>query len=413
MLAFPMSDGGCEHLATVVGRLSFSLLLLLPWLLAMEQGSTKKQHSQQPEGKSNIHVYVRVRPLSNEEIAQGEKFSVQLSRDEQSIKVLDRGYSSSSIAFQFDGCIGPTVGQEEMMQKLRLQKLLNKVLEGYSSTVMAYGQTGSGKTFTMSGRQEFLQASNNLKSPTDGLIARAVTYLFGATKSQSTENNPKSFTIKASYFEVYNEQVNDLLRLNCAPREVKWSPNEGFYVADLLLVECEMVDDVFSVLDEGAKNRKMGSHNLNKDSSRSHCVMTLHMDSHWKLDDGPTIIRHGRMIFVDLAGSERLKKTKSSGDMLKETGNINRSLFTLGKVISALAEGKRKDVIPYRESTLTKLLMESLGGSSLALMIACISPALSAIDETMSTLHYASCTKTIVNLPLVNMDEKDKVLRLA
>eukprot|EP00249_Psilotum_nudum_P005034 c18522_g1_i2 orf=330-791(+) len=137
--------------------------------------------------------------------------------------------------------------------------------------------------------------------------------------------------------------------------------------------------------------------------------MTLFVDSTYKMVDGSSMARYGKMLFVDLAGSERLKKTRSSGDMLKETGNINRSLFTLGKVIAALAEGKKGDLVPYRESMLTKLLMESIGGNSLALMIACISPSSSTVDETLSTLYYATCTKTIVNVTYVNIDEKDKV----
>ncbi|XP_024527288.1 kinesin-like protein KIF17 [Selaginella moellendorffii] len=244
----------------------------------------------------------------------------------------------------------------------------------------------------------------------DGLIARSVKYLFSAIKLEADRDASKSYTMRASYYEIYNEQVNDLLRLESAPREIKWNVKSGYYVESLLLVECESVDDVFSVLSEGAKNRKMGTHNLNKDSSRSHCIMTLHVDSLCHMDAGPPVTKLGRILFVDLAGNERLKKSKSSGEMLKETGSINRSLFTLGKVISCLAEGKKGDVVPYRESMLTKLLMESLGGNSLALMIACISPAVTAVDETLSTLHYATCTKKIINVPTVNMDEKDKVI---
>ncbi|KAI5074805.1 hypothetical protein GOP47_0010766 [Adiantum capillus-veneris] len=326
-------------------------------------------------------------------------------KDTQFIKVVDFGYGYNALTrkFQFDGCLGHEVGQDQIMEKCKVQRLLDSVLEGYCSAVIACGQTGSGKTYTMCGRNE------DKSTHEDGLIAQCVTYIF-KTMRKELPGCKRTYSLRASYYEVYNEQVNDLLRLDCAPRDVKWSVKEGYYVDDLLLVDCESVDDVFSVLNEGAKNRKVGSHELNKDSSRSHCIMTLHVDSTSEIGNGTPIVRYGKMLFVDLAGSERLKKSRSSGDMLKETGNINRSLFTLGKVISALAEGKKGDLVPYRESMLTKLLMETLGGNSLSLMIACISPASSVVEETLSTLYYATCTKTIVNAPSINIDERDKVI---
>ncbi|CAM6048242.1 unnamed protein product [Sphagnum compactum] len=365
---------------------------------------------------NNIKVYVRIRPLSKDEYARGETSCVHIARDEHSVKVVEQGYgyNTTTRSFQFDGCVGPAAEQHEVMETVEMKKLLDKVLEGYSSTVMACGQTGSGKTFTMSGREEGMHDKKGYEDcwGDDGLIARSAIYLFEAIKARSfNKDQTKPYTLRASYFEIYCEQVNDLLRLDAAPRDVKWSSRDGFYVENLLLVDCDTLEDVFSVLNEGGKNRKVGSHELNKDSSRSHCIMTLHVDTLCDITgDGHPIVRYGRMLFVDLAGSERLKKSKSSGEMLKETGSINRSLFTLGKVISALSEGKKGDVVPYRESMLTKLLMESLGGNSLALMIACVSSAASAVDETLSTLHYATCAKNIVNAPSINMDARDKIM---
>ncbi|KAL3680266.1 hypothetical protein R1sor_023222 [Riccia sorocarpa] len=369
------------------------------------------------EKESNIKVYVRIRPLSKEELLAGDTSTVTVLRDGKTAQVVEEGagYKLTTRTFKFDGCLGPTADQDQVMERLKVSKMLDSVLEGYSSTIMACGQTGSGKTYTMSGRDEGVHKRNSLgkmEPKEDGLIARSVAYLFDAMdKRNSKSDQEKLYTMRASYYEVYNEQVNDLLRLDAPPREVKWSSTDSFYVDNLLLVDCETVDDVFAVLDEGSKNRKVGSHEMNKDSSRSHCIMTLHVDSNLFIGEGAPITRYGRMLFVDLAGSERLKKSKSSGDMLRETGNINRSLFTLGKVISALSEGKRGDgMVPYRESLLTKLLMESLGGNSLALMIACVSPASSALDETLSTLHYGTCAKNIVNAPSVNMDARDKLV---
>nr|XP_024401166.1 kinesin-like protein klp-20 isoform X2 [Physcomitrium patens] len=361
----------------------------------------------------NIKVYVRTRPLSKDEANRGDNSCIQVNYDEKSLKVVEQGYgyNVTTRSFKFDGCMGSEVHQRDVLKKVHMKKLLDKVLAGYSSTVMACGQTGSGKTFTMCGQEENLLC--DMEGGDNGLIVRSATYLFEAMKAceHNTPNGQKPFTMRASYFEIYTEQVNDLLRLDNAPRDVKWSSRDGYYVDNLLLVDCDTLSDVISVLNEGSRNRKVGSHELNKDSSRSHCIMTLHVDSLCQVgDDAPPITRYGRMLFVDLAGSERLKKSKSSGEMLKETGSINRSLFTLGKVISALSEGKKGDVVPYRESLLTKLLMDSLGGKSLALMIACISPASSAIDETLSTLHYATCANNIVNAPAVNLDARDKIV---
>ncbi|BBN16782.1 hypothetical protein MPTK1_7g09250 [Marchantia polymorpha subsp. ruderalis] len=369
------------------------------------------------EKEANINVYVRIRPLSREEIIAGDKCAVTALKDGKTAQVVEEGggYKLTTRTFKFDGCLGPTADQDQVMERLKVVKMLDSVLEGYSSTIMACGQTGSGKTYTMSGRDEGVHKGNNLgkmERKEDGLIARSVSYLFESiNKRTSNSDQEKIYTMRASYYEVYNEQVNDLLRLDAPPRDVKWSSKDGFYVDNLLLVDCETLDDVFAVLEEGSRNRKVGSHEMNKDSSRSHCIMTLHVDSNFWIGDCAPITRYGRMLFVDLAGSERLKKSKSSGEMLRETGNINRSLFTLGKVISALSEGKRGDgMVPYRESLLTKLMMESLGGNSLALMIACVSPSSSALDETLSTLHYGTCAKHIINAPSVNMDARDKVV---
>lgn len=158
------------------------------------------------------------------------------------------------------------------------------------------------------------------------------------------------------------------------------------------------------------KNRKSGSHELNKDSSRSHSILTIYLISETVADDGHIFKKYGKISFVDLAGSERLKESKSQGDMIKETGSINKSLFTLGKVISCLSDKKKtKDKhIPYRDSKLTMLLMDSLGGKSKALMIACISPSHLYLEETVSTLNYATRTMNIKNKPILMMDKLEK-----
>lgn len=170
-----------------------------------------------------------------------------------------------------------------------------------------------------------------------------------------------------------------------------------------MVVECTSIEDLIAVLHEGIKNRHSGSHELNKDSSRSHSILTVYLisESHSK-EDNHLFKKYGKMSFVDLAGSERLKESQSEGIMVKETGQINKSLFTLGKVISMLSskEGSAK-YIPFRDSKLTMLLQDSLGGTSKALMIACVSPSEVYSDETISTLNYATRTMNIKNKPIL------------
>jgi hypothetical protein len=197
---------------------------------------------------NNIKVYVRIRPLSKDEYARGETSCVHIARDEHSVKVVEQGYgyNTTTRSFQFDGCVGPAAEQHEVMQTVEMKKLLDKVLEGYSSTVMACGQTGSGKTFTMSGREEGMHDKKGYEDcwGDDGLIARSAIYLFEAIKARSfNKDQTKPYTLRASYFEIYCEQV--------------------------------------------------GSHELNKDSSRSHCIMTLHVDSLCDITgDGHPIVRY-------------------------------------------------------------------------------------------------------------------------
>lgn len=198
---------------------------------------------------------------------------------------------------------------------------------------------------------------------------------------------------------------------------VRWNIRNGFFVQDLFVVECEVLQDVMAVVSEGHRNRRIGSHELNKDSSRSHSILTVHLESETiDPDDGHPLVKFGKIVFVDLAGSERLKDTRSEGMTLTETGAINRSLFTLSKVISALADAakkkkpKKSNFVPYRDSKLTKLLMDSLGGTSMTLMIACVSPSSHYMDETISTLNYATRANKIQNKPMVQMDPKEQLI---
>lgn len=225
-------------------------------------------------------------------------------------------------------------------------------------------------------------------------------------------NKPQQYYVKAAFMEIYNEQLRDILNPSSGILHCRWNPTSGFFVEDLMVVECSSPDDLIAVLHEGMKNRQVGAHELNKDSSRSHCILTVYLIQEEVADDGHIFKKYGKVSFVDLAGSERLKESKSEGKMAVETGNINKSLFTLGKVISGLSDNKKKGNnskhIPYRDSKLTMLLQDSLGGNSKALMIACVSPSHMYLDETMSTLNYATRTMNIKNKPIIQMDAYEK-----
>jgi kinesin family protein 12 len=329
-------------------------------------------------------------------------------------------------SFQFDLCASEQLSQTQFFRFSGVAGLLDAVTEGYLATVFAYGQTGSGKTYSMSGTDELLSEPAGGKSgasangsgnaagsdESDGVIPRALRYLYDSFRRAP---NGTSFVVRASYCEIYNEHVYDLLNSSSGSLHVRFSDRSGFYVQNLLVVQCDSLDDVLAVVREGHRNRRVGSHEMNKDSSRSHSLLTVHVDRVTKDDSNQTTAtKYGKVSFVDLAGSERLKETRSSN--AEETSNINKSLLTLGKVISALSSSssapsssttsnlQSNAFIPYRDSKLTMLLMDSLGGNSLTLMIACVSPSVAALDDSLSTLNYATRAKNIQNRPAVQVD---------
>lgn len=310
--------------------------------------------------------------------------------------------------FHFHACLGQGASQDEVFERCSIYQLLNAALSGYKVTIMAYGQTGSGKTYTMSGKNfsEVVQGPNPAEP---GIVIGAVDYLM---RTMPTIQGVQ-YTLKASYLEIYNEAVFDLLANNNKSMSVKWDSGKGFHVPGLKIVECATFEAVQDAIAKGLKNRRVGSHELNLESSRGHTILTLYCESISETAGDPEFgaVKCGKVSFVDLAGSERLKDSRSTGGVLKETTNINKSLFNLGKVISALAERDTSPGsiihVPYRDSTLTKLLMDSLGGSAFALMIACCSPAPAHVEETLSTLTYATRTKGIVNCPVIQYNPGD------
>ncbi|KAJ3030398.1 UNVERIFIED_CONTAM: Kinesin- protein 12 [Siphonaria sp. JEL0065] len=293
--------------------------------------------------------------------------------------------------------------------------LVKQAIKGYAATIFAFGQTGSGKTFTITGPE----IGWNSHRDRLGIIPRALEFLYEelAESSRNLPHKPE-FTIRATYLEIYNELVQDLLSplVNAnASLPVRWTAEKGFYVENAITVECQDLDDCMAVLEEGLKNRTTGAHRLNEYSSRSHSIMTVYIDSEYTDEnDHQKVVKRGKISFVDLAGSERVRESRAKGDILTETMNINKSLLTLGNCISALADPKKRTGhIPYRDSNLTKLLSDSLGGSGLALMIACISPSSVNLQESLKTLRYAARARKIRNRPSLQIAPVgDKVLAL-
>uniref|UniRef100_A0A671L8F1 Kinesin-like protein KIF13B n=1 Tax=Sinocyclocheilus anshuiensis TaxID=1608454 RepID=A0A671L8F1_9TELE len=295
-------------------------------------------------------------------------------------------------------------GQDVVFQCLG-ESLLHNAFQGYNACIFAYGQTGSGKSYTMMGSAD-----------QPGLIPRLCSSLFERTIQQQREE--ESFTVEVSYMEIYNEKVRDLLDPKGSRQALRVREHKvlGPYVDGLSRLAVESYKDIESLMSEGNKSRTVAATNMNEESSRSHAVFNIILTHTLKdLQSGTSGEKVSKLSLVDLAGSERAAKTGAAGERLKEGSNINKSLTTLGLVISALADqgaGKNKNkFVPYRDSVLTWLLKDSLGGNSRTAMVATVSPAADNYDETLSTLRYADRAKSIVNHAVVNEDPNARIIR--
>ncbi|KAM9311022.1 kinesin-like protein KIF3A [Gastrophryne carolinensis] len=355
---------------------------------------------EKPESCDNVKVVVRCRPLNAREKAMGNKMAVNVDEIRGSIAVhkVD-SMNEPPKTFTFDTVFGPDSKQLDVYN-LTARPIIDSVLEGYNGTIFAYGQTGTGKTFTMEG----VRAVPELR----GIIPNSFAHIFGHIAKAEGDTR---FLVRVSYLEIYNEEVRDLLGKDQSQRlEVKERPDVGVYIKDLSGYVVNNADDMDRIMTLGHKNRSVGATNMNEHSSRSHAIFTITIECSEKGADGNMHVRMGKLHLVDLAGSERQAKTGATGQRLKEATKINLSLSTLGNVISALVDGKSTHV-PYRNSKLTRLLQDSLGGNSKTMMCANIGPADYNYDETISTLRYANRAKNIKNKARINEDPKDALLR--
>ncbi|KAK6914368.1 Kinesin motor domain [Dillenia turbinata] len=352
---------------------------------------------------SGVKVIVRMRPPNKDE-EEGELIVQKLSTD--SLSILGQ-------TFTFDSVADTNSSQSDIFQLVGAP-LVENCIAGFNSSVFAYGQTGSGKTYTMWGPANALLEAN-LSSDQQGLTPRVFEKLFSRINEEQIKhaNKELKYQCRCSFLEIYNEQITDLLDPNQKNLQIREDVKTGVYVENLT-EECVCtMKDVTQLLVKGLSNRRTGATSINAESSRSHSVFTCIVESRCKsMADGLSSFKTSRINLVDLAGSERQKLTGAAGERLKEAGNINRSLSQLGNLINILAEvsqtGKQRH-IPYRDSRLTFLLQESLGGNAKLAMICAISPALSCKSETYSTLRFAQRAKAIKNKAVVNEVMHDDV----
>ncbi|CAA2996922.1 kinesin KIN12B [Olea europaea subsp. europaea] len=351
---------------------------------------------------SGVKVIVRIRPPNKVE-EDGGSVIQKLSNDSLSI---------AGQTFTFDSVADIESTQIDIFQLIGAP-LVENCLAGFNSSVFAYGQTGSGKTYTIWG------ASNALLEERDqqGLTPRVCQRLFERINEEQEKHADKQlvYMCRCSFLEIYNEQITDLLDTNQKNLQIREDVKSGVYVENLTEECVSSMEDVSQLLIKGLSNRRTSSTTVNAESSRSHSVFTYVVESRSKsMADGgvSSSLKMSRINFVDLAGSERQKQTGAAGDRLKEAGNINRSLSQLGNLINILAEvsqtGKQRH-IPYRDSKLTFLLQESLGGNAKLAMICAVSPAQSCKSETLSTLRFAQRAKAIKNKAVVNEEIQDDV----
>ncbi|XP_071810654.1 kinesin-like protein KIF13A isoform X3 [Apostichopus japonicus] len=365
--------------------------------------------------KIKVQVAVRVRPFNKREKDMGTKCCVDMDKNQTILKPVSSGSKSSdrktSKTFAFDHCFlsmdansKKFSGQEDVFNCLGTD-ILDNSFEGYNACIFAYGQTGSGKSYTMMGTEL-----------DKGIIPKLCDALFERIGKAQANDDSVSFKVEVSYMEIYNEKVKDLLypkgKQNLKVREHKIY---GPYVDGLSKLAVSSFQNIDGLMSEGNKSRTVAATNMNSESSRSHAVFNITVTQ--TITDVVADVtgeKVSKISLVDLAGSERVQKTGSTGDRLREGSNINKSLTTLGLVISALADqaaGKKKNnFVPYRDSVLTWLLKDSLGGNSKTVMVATISPAMDNYEETLSTLRYADRAKRIVNHAVVNEDPNARII---
>jgi Kinesin motor domain len=313
--------------------------------------------------------------------------------------------------FTFDHVYDQVSTQENVYENTAKQAVWS-VLEGYNATILAYGQTGTGKTYTMEG---FKYSAGD---PQRGIVPRSMEEIFRFIQMQSSQNT--TFMVRASYLQIYNEVISDLLKIDRTSLQIREDKKKGVFVEGLSEWAVRSPNEIYSLMQKGALSRATATTKMNDMSSRSHAVFIIIVEQMTTIDqaqqqqmvnngqyvddDAPKQIKVGKLNLVDLAGSERVRVTGATGKRLEESKKINQSLSCLGNVIAALTDQRPRQHIPYRDSKLTRLLEDSLGGNCKTTMMAMISPSSEGFGESISTLKFATRAKKIKNEARINED---------
>ncbi|XP_022887250.1 kinesin-like protein KIN-5C [Olea europaea var. sylvestris] len=355
----------------------------------------------------NVQVLLRCRPFSGDELRNKAPEVVTCKEYQREVSV------SQNIAgkhfdrvFTFDKVFGPDAQQKDLYEQA-IVPIVDEVLEGFNCTIFAYGQTGTGKTYTMEGEcKRSKSGPNGELPPAAGVIPRAVKQIFDTLEGQNAE-----YSVKVTFLELYNEEITDLLapedisRISAEDKQKRQLPlmedgKGGVLVRGLEEEIVTSANEIFTLLERGSAKRRTAETLLNKQSSRSHSLFSITIHIRETTPEGEELIKSGKLNLVDLAGSENISRSGARESRAREAGEINKSLLTLGRVINALVE--HLGHIPYRDSKITRLLRDSLGGRTKTCIIATVSPAVHCLEETLSTLDYAHRAKNIRNKPEVN-----------
>jgi kinesin family protein 3/17 len=344
--------------------------------------------------RESVKVAIRLRPMSSTETAAGYDHIISIDQAHGGVYVTNP--AGQKVNFKFDFAYPDGISQEEVYETTAAP-IVAGVLEGFNGTIFAYGQTGTGKTYSMEGK---------LVGEHRGIIPRAFEHIFDYIEANSDSHQ---FLITVTYVEIYNDELRDLLAAQPGESlKIREDPAHGVQIKGVATHKVQKLEDLTVLLNFGKRNRVVRKTNMNAESSRSHSIMSINIETLTQIEGGEHV-RSARLNLVDLAGSERVAKTGAEGMGFKEGVNINYELMILGNCIAALT-AKGNQHIPYRDSKLTMLLRDSLGGNARTMMIAAIGPASYNFSETMSTLRYAERAKKIENKPKVNMDPKDALL---
>ena len=367
------------------------------------------------DSSSAVRVAVRVRPMLALEHGNSECLQVHSSSNQIQI---------GKKSFTYDFAMDQETNQSEMYNKV-VTPMLDGVADGYNVTLLAYGQTGSGKTYTMGTTTDSL---SDVTGNSQGIMPRAVDDLFKMLREKSSKEG-STFSVTCSLLEIYNETLHDLMVSSVevlgnhskgkASLGIREQKDGSVIVPGLREIPVNTVEDVLICIRDGSINRATSSTNMNATSSRSHMIVTLTIE-HTRPSDGTNndmgiTNLTSKLTLVDLAGSERLKRTGATGARAKEGININKGLLALGNVINALADDQRSaraSHVPYRDSKLTRLLQDALGGNSRTLFIACVSPSESNFEETLNTLRYANRARNIRNKAVLNCSPQEQMMMM-